>query len=176
MSAYVGSPLVYEVGQVVRSFGSYSASFGNVQLPSGEPVLSPWNGTKLKSAPIFHWCVPPRPRIRYEKSSFSSQRDSGPICALPQPPTTIDGYESTGVHSGSRAVKSPGSQSPWLYGGATSYFAYAYWNRMSLSARGLTIHECPITAELRGTAKSKLFVGWVRPPVVMMGRYSSSAP
>ena len=28
------------------------------------------------------------------------------------------------------------------------------------------------TAELRGTAKSKLAVGWVRPPVVMMGRYS----
>ena len=63
-----------------------------------------------------------------------------------------------------------------LLGGATSYFAYAYWNRKSLSARSLSTDEWPTTAELRGTAKSKLLVGWTRPPVVMIGRYSSSAP
>jgi len=32
------------------------------------------------------------------------------------------------------------------------------------------------TADCRGTAKSKLALGVVRPPVVMIGRYSSSAP
>jgi len=32
------------------------------------------------------------------------------------------------------------------------------------------------TADWRGTAKSKLALGVVRPPVVMIGRYSSSAP
>ncbi len=35
---------------------------------------------------------------------------------------------------------------------------------------------CPNTADCRGTPKSKLALGVVRPPVVMMGRYSSSAP
>ena len=39
----------------------------------------------------FIQCVPPQLRIRYEKSSFTSHRPSGPICALPQPPTLIDG-------------------------------------------------------------------------------------
>src|SRR4029077_13120411 len=114
--------------------------------------------------------------MRYEKSSFTCHRDSGPIWALPQPPTVIDGYEYTGVHSGSRAVKSAGSQSPWLYGGETSYFAYAYWNRASFSARELITHVCPSTADLRGTAKSKLAEVAVVPPAVMIGRYSSSAP
>ena len=85
-----------------------------------------------------------------------SHRHSGPICALPQPPTVIDGYANTGVHNGSRAVKSAGAQSPWLYGGDTSYFAYAYWNRTSFSVRGLITQVWPTTADRRGTAKSKL--------------------
>jgi ATP-dependent Lon protease len=52
------------VGYVVGSLTLYGASFGKVQLPSGEFVRSPSNGTLLKSAPIFHWCVPPHACIR----------------------------------------------------------------------------------------------------------------
>lgn len=37
-------------------------------------------------------------------------------------------------------------------------------------------HVWPSTADCRGTAKSKLADGVVRPPVVMIGRYSSSPP
>ncbi len=40
--------------------------------------------------------------------------------------------------------------------------------------RGLTTQVWPATYESRGTAKSKLLVGWMRPPEVMIGRYSTS--
>src|SRR5438128_4767181 len=60
MFAYVGSEFVYCVGYVVGSFTLYGVSRGNVQLPSGEPVLSPSKGTLLKSTPIFHWWAPPQ--------------------------------------------------------------------------------------------------------------------
>jgi len=36
------------------------------------------------------------------------------------------------------------------------------------------IHVCPTTADWRGTAKSNDADGWVRPPLVMIGRYSFS--
>ena len=73
-------------------------------------------------------------------------------------------------------MKSPGSQSPWLYGGDTSYLANAYWNRASFSMRSLNTHVWPSTADRRGTAKSNVALGVVRPPAWMIGRYSSSAP
>jgi len=53
---------------------------------------------------------------------------------------------------------------------------YAYWNRKSFSERGVMTQVWLRTADCRGTPKSKLALGVVRPPVVMIGRYSSSAP